>query len=82
MDMGWYVIMHLLYTYRIAGNFREHKLSRVTPRKKFRDFYFRVKVMMSDHTYNSRIEMVTHCMYFQRQNDSKISTLVKACRSL
>ena len=38
---------------------------------------------MSDHTfYNSRMEMVTHGVYFQRQSDSKISTLIKACRSL
>ena len=26
--------------------------------------------------------MVTHSVHFQRQNDSKISTLIKACRSL
>ena len=26
--------------------------------------------------------MVTHSVYFQRQNDSKISMLIKACRSL
>ena len=28
------------------------------------------------------MEMVTHSVYFQRGNDSKISTLIKACRSL
>ena len=30
----------------------------------------------------SRMEMVTHSMHFQRQNDSKISTLIKGCWSL
>ena len=30
----------------------------------------------------SGMEMVTHGMYFQRRDDSKISTLIKACQSL
>ena len=62
-------------SYRIAGNFCVHKFSRITnkhTRKKFRDFYFRNKVTVSDHTPsnfphgNSDPQRV-----FQCQNDSK-----------
>ena len=62
--------------YRIAGNFREHKFSRITnkhaPGKKFRDFYFRDKVTISDHTpYNFPHVNGDLQRVFQRQNDSK-----------
>ena len=54
-----------------------------TPEKKFRDFYFRDKVTMSDRTPTiSHIETVTHSVHFQSRNDSKISMLIKACQSL
>ena len=65
--------------YRIAGNFREHKFSRITNRseKKFRDFYFCDKVTcLTAPPTISRMEMVTHSVYFQRRNDGKISTLI------
>ena len=71
--------------YRIAGNFREHQSPTNTPGKKFRDFYFRDKVTISDHTPhnfphgNGDLQRV-----FQRQNDSKtlacLSKRVGRCR--
>ena len=63
-------------------NFRESPTN--TPGKKFRDFYFCDKVATSDHTsYKFPRGNVEHNVYFQRRNDSKISTLIKlACRSL
>ena len=74
--------------YRIAGNFRKHKFSRITnqhARKKFRDFYFRNKVMISDHTpYNFPHVNGDLQRVFQRQNDSKtlacLSKRVGRCR--
>ena len=54
------------------------------PDKVFCDFYFRDKVTMSDRTpYNfPHGNDDGHSVHFQRQNDSKISMLIKACRSL
>ena len=77
-----YCVILTYITYRIAGNFREHKFSRIHARKKFRDFYFRAtrSCCLSTPPTISRMEMVTHGVY--RRNDSKISTLIKACRSL
>ena len=50
----------------------------------FCDFYFRDKVATSGHTsYKFPRGNVEHSVYFQRRNDSKISTLIKlVCRSL
>ena len=75
--------------YRIAGNFREHKFSRIAnkhARKKFRDFYFRDKVTISDHTpYNFPHGNGDPQRVFQRQNDSKtlarLSKRVGCCMS-
>ena len=68
-------------------NFLKHKFLRITntpEKKKIRDFYFRDKVTMSDRTpYNfPQGNDDSHSVHFQRQNDSKISTLIKACWSL
>ena len=70
--------------YRIAGNFREHKFSREsptnTPGKKFRDFYFRDKVTISDHTpYNFPHSNGDPQHEFQRQNDSKTLARLSKC---
>ena len=68
--------------YRIAGNFREHKFSRITntPGKKFRDFYFRDKVTISDHTpYNFPHGNGDPQRVFQRQNDSKMLARLSKC---
>ena len=69
-------VVCLVKSYRIAGNFREHKFSREsptnTPGKKFRDFYFRDKITISDHTpYNFPHGNGDPQRVFQRQNDSK-----------
>ena len=67
------------------GNFRKHKFLGITntPENKFRDFYFRDKVTMSDRTpYNFPHGNDSHSVHFQHQNDSKISTLIKVCWSL
>ena len=49
--------------YGIVRNFRESPTN--TPGRKFRDFYFRDKVTISDHTpYKSHMEMVTLSVYF------------------
>ena len=83
------IILSKAATYRIAGNFREHKFSREsptnTPGKKFRDFYFRDKVTISDHTpYNFPHGNGDPQRVFQRQNDSKtlarLSKRVGRCR--
>ena len=74
--------------YRIAGNFREHKFSRITDkhvRKKIRDFYFHDKVTISDHTpYNLPHGNGDPQRVFQRQNDSetlvRLSKHVGRCR--
>ena len=74
--------------YRIAGNFCECKFSRITnkhARKKFRDFYFRDKVTVSDHTpYNFPHGNGDPQRVFQCQNDSKtlarLSKRVGCCR--
>ena len=50
-------------------------------RKKIRDFYFRDKVTISDHTTISRMEIVTLSVYFSIKT-TDVSTLIKACRSL
>ena len=66
-------------------NFREHKFSRITnkhDRKKISRFLFSQQGSwcLSTPPTISRMEMATHGAY--RRSDSKISTLIKACRSL
>ena len=69
-------------TYRIAGNFPKSPTN--TLRKNFTIFIFTtISCTMSDHTpYNLSLEMVTHSVYFQHRNDSKIFMLIKARRLL
>ena len=72
--------------YRIAGNFRKHKFSRITTKhgrkKKFAIFIFATRPCLATPPTIFRKELVTHSVYFQHRNDSKISTLLKACWSL
>ena len=52
-----------------------------TAEKKFRNFFFfatRSQCLTAPPTI-SCMEMVTHSVHFQCRNDSKISTLIKAC---
>ena len=83
------IVSKLKIIYRIAGNFREHKFSRITNKharkKKIRDFYFRDKVTISDHTpHNFPHGNGDPQRVFQRQNNSKtlarLSKLVGRCR--
>ena len=68
--------------YRIAGNFHESQTN--TPGNKFCDFYFRDKVMISDHTrYNFPYGNGDPQRVFQHQNHSKklacLSNRVSRC---
>ena len=54
-----------------------------TRREKISQFLFSRQDTMSDHTpYNFPHGNVVHIVCFQRQNDSKISTLIKVCQLL
>ena len=79
-------VWHILVDTRIAGNFREHKFSWITNKhareKKFAIFIFATGSCLTTLPTIYHMEIVTHSVYFQRQNSSKISTLTKVCRSL
>ena len=67
----------------MSTNFRESPTN--TPGKKFRDFYFRDKIMISDHTpYNFPHGNGDLQHVFHRQNDSRtlarLSKRVGCCR--
>ena len=71
-------------SYRIVGNFREHKFSRITKqhaRKKYFVIYIfatRSRCLTTPPTI-SYMEMVTLSMYFQRRNLTHTLVIVKQC---